>query len=120
MLPNLDFVSVQFYNNPSCSLGTTGFISSLQSWSSDVANYGAFHNVGNGVSAPRLLIGAPADPAAATAGGCVDQSMWRTLLQQVKGLGLSNLGGAMYWDGSYLELDKSGGQTFADVVREVL
>ena len=120
MLSNLDFVSVQFYNNPSCNLGTSGFINSLQSWSNDVANYSLFHNIGNGLTAPRLLIGAPADPAAAGTGGYVDQATWRSTLQQVKGLDLGNLGGAIYWDGSYLELSKTSGQTFADVVRDVL
>ena len=119
MLPNLDFISVQFYNNLSCNLGSFGFLSSLKSWSSDVASYSSFHNVGNGLNAPWLLTGVPADPATAGADGYVNQATWRTTLQQVKGLGLGNVGGAMYWDRSYLELGKSNGQTFADVVRDV-
>jgi chitinase len=114
-LPTLDFVSVQFYNNPSCNLGTSGFLPSLQAWSQDVSKYSTWNSVGNGFTGPRLLIGAPGG-----AGGYVGQDAWRGILQQVKALRLGNLGGAMFWDGSYLEVNKLNGKTMADVVRDVL
>jgi hypothetical protein len=33
MLLTLDFVFVQFYNNPSCEIGTAGFQDSVKTWS---------------------------------------------------------------------------------------
>lgn len=81
----------------------------------------SWQDVGNGFSGPKLLIGAPADPAAAVAGGFVSQDVWKTGLEYIKSLGIGNLGGAMFWDGSYLELEKAkSGSSWADAVREVL
>jgi chitinase len=113
ILPYLDFVMVQFYNNPVCNIGSSGFIPSLQAWDDDIS-------VGKSDGFPRLLIGA----IATTVGGgtgYVAPDTYRGIMQEVKGLGLENLGGAMFWDGSYVELVKGqgGGQGFAEVVREV-
>jgi hypothetical protein len=70
---------------------------------------------------PRLLIGA----IATTAGGgtgYVAPDAYRWIMQQVKGLGLESFGGAMFWDGGFVELAKQMGNAvgFAEVVKEVL
>ena len=114
----------QFYNNPSCDLDSAGFLDSLTAWSNDMSSPSAFVDINNGVTAPRLLIGAAASSDAATAGGFVDVQGYKSILGRVKELGLGNLGGGMFWDGAWVELSKNGngngGEGFADAVREVL
>jgi chitinase len=145
LLPYIDFFSVQFYNNPSCNLDApnNGFLTSLQNWSSDLLTLesliagsksrrarttsaqitSGFMAINNGITAPRLLIGTAAFPAAAAAGGYVSVPTYINLLTQVKALGLPNLAGAMFWDGSYLQ--RSGVlvngvlKTYAGAVKDV-
>ena len=76
-------------------------------------------DVANGVSdGPRLLIGVPA--FAAGGSGFVDVQAFRTVLGQVKGLGLGNLAGVTFWDGAYEEESgDGGGETYAVAVRVV-
>jgi chitinase len=142
MLPYLDFVSVQFYNNPSCNLNSgQGFLSSLQAWSGDLASMGAsvpssksrftrqaksssgsFVKLNNNITVPRLLIGTPAFQSAGT--GYVDVPTYQGILQSVKALNLPNIAGAMYWDGAYLEHSSMNvnrqNNNYAAVVRQVL
>lgn len=144
----IDFFGVQFYNNPSCQLNSgSGFLSSVQSWSqalaassgnsstnkvtrspsrvwprqsTPAATAGTFVDIGNGLTAPKLLIGTPAFAGAGS--GFVSVAEYQDILQQVWGLGLPNVAGAMFWDGAY-EIDSGGGDqggtTYAQVVREV-
>ncbi|KAK5446664.1 hypothetical protein LTS15_009596 [Exophiala xenobiotica] len=84
-----------------------------------------FITINNGITAPRLLLGTPAFPAAGS--GYVNVSEYMTILEQVKNLALPNLAGAVFWDGAYeirsgAVIDESGTEktyTYADVVREV-
>ena len=107
MQTSIDFVWVQFYNNPACNLDSgAGFLDSLQAWSDDLSNNTVgFVDAGNGVSSPRLLVGAPAFAAAGS--GFVDRAEFRTTMQSVEEKGVGNLGGVMLWDGAYGE--ESGG-----------
>ena len=138
MQTHIDFVWPQFYNNPSCDLDTNGFISSLQAWAVDLMgnqqssfggiNTGAFVDVGNGVTSPRLLIGAPAF-ANAGSGFVESVQQLKVLLAQVKSTNLgghfdgpSPLGGFMFWDGAYGE--ESGnmdgaGASYMQIVKDV-
>ncbi|KAK5245094.1 hypothetical protein LTS06_009427 [Exophiala xenobiotica] len=83
-----------------------------------------FITINNGITAPRLLLGTPAFPAAGT--GYVNVSSYMSILEQVKDLALPNLAGAVFWDGAYeirsgAVIDESGTEktyTYADVVRE--
>ena len=81
----------------------------------------SFVDIGNGVTAPMLYIGAPAFPAAGS-GFVEDGEQLRSILEGVKGLGLPNLGGVMWWDGSF-ELQSaqydSNAETFAQIVKDV-
>ena len=119
-----DFVWVQFYNNPSCNLNAgSGFIQALQTWSRNLhADNPAFVHINNGISSPRLYVGAPAF-AGAGSGFVGDGQQFRDILQQVNELQLPNLGGVMFWDGSYElrsgQLDASG-DSFAQLVKDVL
>ena len=124
LLPHLDFISVQFYNNPSCNLDSgSSFLDSLTSWSQALAQTHDFVDVGNGVSdGPRLLVGVPAFTAGGS--GFVDVAGFRSVLGEVKGLGLGNVAGVTFWDGAYEEESGSGGggggETYASAVKEVL
>ena len=151
LIPDIDFLSVQFYNNPICNLDGPGFLTSLQTWSSDLTaltnlvsgsrvipprskrallppTTTGFQSIANGITSPRLLIGAPAfrfpHPASSPdIGGYVNVSTFKAIMEVVKGLALPNLAGVTYWDGAYQE--ESGqvvdgvNTTFAQVVREV-
>lgn len=96
-----DFVWVQFYNNPSCEIGTSGFIASLQGWSRTLSS-----------SKARLYLGAPAWPgAAATAYTNIGTAQgMKTIAQNVKGIGLENFGGVMFWDGAEGMLNQDSGK----------
>ncbi|KIW88357.1 uncharacterized protein Z519_10925 [Cladophialophora bantiana CBS 173.52] len=144
LLNDIDFFGIQFYNNPTCQLNSgQGFFGSLQEWSSDLLGAGSptrltkrsshvqarqpsntFHNINNGITSPRLLIGTPAFPLAGS--GYVDVATYKSILAQVKSMNLPNLAGAIFWDGAYQEvsgqrIDDSGRNvTFAEVVREIL
>ena len=121
MLQNLDFVWPQFYNNPSCNLNAgQGFLDSVRAWSGDLEQSAGFNNIGNGLTAPKLLIGAAASSAAGS--GYVDVPTYKGILEGVKALGLGNVGGGMFWDGAYVQLSKGsgGGEGYAGAVREVL
>ena len=108
----MDFVWVQFYNNPLCNLNTTGFGASFSGWSSNLSAKGA---------GPRLFIGAPGcedttvDPNAGCAGsGYVEPSSLSNVVAQVKGT--KNLGGMMLWDASRAYMNNH----YAHVAKEAL
>jgi len=69
----------------------------------DVAGVGVggFQDVGNGVGAPRVFVGAPA--FAAGGSGFVQGEEFRRILEEVRGLGLANFGGVMFWEWVYIE-----------------
>ena len=85
-MKQIDFIFVQFYNNPSCNVGSSGFIDSLKAWSSDLG------------SGPRLFVGAPGCSECAGSGYQDAQAM-ASILGSVKSAGISNLGGVSLWDG---------------------
>lgn len=125
----VDFVFVQFYNNPSCNLNSPGFLASLQAWSDDLSATGSplFIDTGNGVTSPRLYVGAPSFPAAGS--GWVGGELFVSLLGGARALGLKNLGGVMLWDGAYGSLSKeddgmfgrSGvGRSYMQLAKDVL
>jgi hypothetical protein len=134
MMHNLDFIMPQFYNNPSCSLGTDGFLPSVSDWLDDIDTFmnsptpdtEPWVDVGNGMTGPRLLIGTPAD-ASAVGAGFVDVGTFKNLLRDIRGglyqaVGHGGIfGGVMYWDGAYLELAKqrNAGRGYAEVVRQI-
>jgi chitinase len=129
MQSSIDFIFIQFYNNPSCNLDSAAtFLSSLQAWSDDLSSSSssssAFVHAGNGVSGPRLFVGAPSFPAAGS--GWVGGEEFARVLGGVVGLGLGNLGGVMLWDAAYGALSGGGdgngsyGRTYMGLAKDVL
>lgn len=118
----VDFIWVQFYNNPFCNLNSPGFLASLASWSASLSSNGTsggFVDVGNGVSSPRLYVGG-ADFAAAGS-GYVDTAGYATIVQGVQAAGIANLGGVMLWDGAYgEESGANGGETYMQIAKSAL
>lgn len=84
-----------------------------------------FFQLNNGISTPRLLIGTPAFNWTETQDmGYVTVATYKEILVTAREKNLSNLAGAMFWDGGYQsrsaqEVDGEL-QTYAQVVREVL
>lgn len=89
-----DFVFVQFYNNPWCEIGSTGFNASLNQWSAALKESTL-------PEAPRLYFGAPAFSAAgSTAYAHIGNPVgMEPLARETLDLGLTNFGGVMFWDG---------------------
>ena len=106
MQTQVDFVWVQFYNNPSCNPVWSdnpyaSMLSSLDAWLGDLsADEGQFMNIGNGVTSPRVFIGALA--FAGGGSGFLDAGEFQELLYSTDGRG-PNFGGIMFWDGAYGE-----------------
>lgn len=96
-----DFVWVQFYNNPPCSIGTSGFAASLQGWSQTLNS-----------SRARLYVGAPAWSGAdqATYERIATAQGMEGVARNAKELGLMNFGGVMFWDGSEGMLNVADGK----------
>lgn len=98
----VDFVWVQFYNNPECNLNAPGFEASFKAWSEDLGN-GTNHG-------PKLYIGAPA--FAEGGNGYLDVAGLSGIIQKVKGYGVDNFGGVMLWDGSEAVENVANGKNF--------
>lgn len=138
MQTQIDFVWPQFYNNPSCNLDANNFIPSLQGWASDLLGNqqnsfggiptGGFVDIGNGVSSPRLLVGAAAFANAGS--GFVEGMQFEEIVAQVKNASLggpfteaSPLGGFMFWDGAYGEESPNAdgvGTSYMQIVKDLL
>ena len=95
-MQEMDFVWVQFYNNPQCNLNTTAFAKSFEGWSENLSANG---------KGPRLFIGAPGcvDTTVNATGGCagsgyIEPDKLPGIVNQVKGK--KNMGGMMLWDAS--------------------
>jgi chitinase len=84
----MDFVWVQFYNNPSCNVGSSGFISSIQAWSSQL----------NNGTQPMLFLGAEAETG--DGASYIPIADLQGNITSVKALNLPNFGGVNLWDGS--------------------
>jgi chitinase len=94
----IDYLFVQFYNNP-CAVGNgAAFRSSLASWT----------KVG-----PKVLIGLPASPGASP--GYVAPGGLGAVTGAIKGGG--NPVGVMLWDASYDQLSDVGGKPYSATVR---
>ncbi|KAG9236241.1 glycoside hydrolase superfamily [Amylocarpus encephaloides] len=83
MLLLCDFIFMQFYNNPSCEIGSSGFLSSLSTWSSAISS-------GRGM----LYVGAP---------GWVEAGMsaYENGIQGPKGIGAVVGNGKMEFGGRF-------------------
>lgn len=89
-----DFVFVQFYNNPPCEIGSSGFGASVKQWSEALAK--SPRDV-----KPRLYIGAPGWAAAGSSAyaGIGGPKGMGKVVEKVGGIGVGKeaLGGVMFW-----------------------
>ncbi|KAI4755026.1 glycoside hydrolase [Aureobasidium sp. EXF-3400] len=83
-----DFIFVQFYNNPSCELSSSGFAGSFAAWSDEL--FAANNQT-------KLYIGVGASEKAGS--GYVDGAGLGHQVNLARQLYTSNLGGVMLWDG---------------------
>ncbi|KAL3422518.1 Endochitinase A1 [Phlyctema vagabunda] len=115
MLLLCDFVYVQFYNNPSCEIGSDGFDASLKQWSDAL-------QASTLATKPRLFVGAPsfsgAGSSAYTAIGSAKGM--QDVAKEAKALGIPSLGGVMFWDGSEGLLNIEDGKDIFDWSKEGL
>ncbi|EPE29459.1 (Trans)glycosidase [Glarea lozoyensis ATCC 20868] len=115
MLLTLDFVFVQFYNNPSCEIGSAGFQDSLKTWSLALSRNGR-------VRGPRVMIGAPSwPPAGPTAynNGIKSAKGINAIVASTKGK-YANLGGLMFWDGPEGTANVEGGRSILGWAKNAL
>lgn len=90
-----DFVWVQFYDNPSCELGSEGFQDSFAAWGELLAS--STDTAATAVS-PRLFVGVGAWEGAGS--GYVEGAGLSSQISLVRELYVENLGGILLWDGS--------------------
>lgn len=108
LLNKLDFIWPQFYAAPSCNIGTTSFLPSLQNWTSRL-------------DGPKLFIGAPAWEDGTSNGGYESHTDFaRTVVEAKEEVG-REFGGVMLWDGAWgmANLDDEG-TSYVDVVKGAL
>ncbi|KAH3757255.1 glycoside hydrolase [Pelomyxa schiedti] len=101
-----DFVAVQFYNNPSCNCGSSGFVQG--SWSFDTWNKWANSSSLN--KNARIMVGTPGSKTAAGTGYQTDAQLQADLTAVY---GYSNFGGCMMWNAVEAAKDNHGPTTSA-------
>lgn len=92
LMVRADFVFIQFYNNPSCNLDSSGFQDSFAAWSVNLSGSGMYEG------SPRIYIGAGAFDGAGS--GYVEGSGLAVPISLARELQTENFGGVMLWDGS--------------------
>ena len=107
-MQQMDFVWVQFYNNGPCNVGASGFATSFQQWSQNLAAKGA---------GPKLYIGAPGCPDCAGS-GYVQPGGLAQIMKSVPAV--KNMGGVMLWDGPGAIVNAAGGKDYLQVVKEAM
>lgn len=88
-MKQMDYVWVQFYNNPPCMLGSAGFAASFKAWSQDLGS-------------TKLFIGAPSSSDSAGS-GFLDSAALAATIKSVKSV--PNFGGVMLWDAARATLN---------------
>lgn len=107
-----DYLWVQFYNNPGCSVnGDINF----NDWVSNVANTAS--------AGAKIFIGVPASPLAATGTSSgsqyyLDPNSLATLVNQYKSN--SAFGGVMMWSAGYSDSNVNNGCTYAQEAKSIL
>lgn len=106
----MDFVFVQWYNNPVCNAGTSPFLESFKAWSKHLSK-----NSGR----PKVFIGLPGCQSCA---GSVylNASQLPSTLEDAKGANVTNFGGVMLWDGPQAVANLEGGKDYLTQLKEIL
>ena len=95
VLPMLDFVNVQFYNNEAQGIGGSEFKSAIQSWAGKLAAASP---------SPKLFLGVPGGKGAASTNIQSADEIKKTITS-VKGMNLTGFGGVGVWDAGFAMAD---------------
>jgi len=104
---DLDYLFIQFYNNPGCQLD--GLVASFNDWSSDIA--------AKTTANTKIFVGLPGATAAAGSGYATPDQMTQ-YISQLKSV--ANFGGVMTWDAPYAASNTNNGQTFLQSMRAAI
>lgn len=93
IMPSIDFLNIQFYNNDKQEIGADGFENNIKQWDSLLS----------GVSpSPKLFVGIPGGEGAAQDGVDIQTAdQISKTIAGIKDMNLANFGGMMIWDAGY-------------------
>lgn len=95
VLPMLDFVNVQFYNNEAQGIGGDEFKSTIQSWAKKFAAASP---------SPKLFLGIPGGKGAASTNIQSADEIKKTI-ESVKNMNITGFGGVGVWDAGFAMAD---------------
>lgn len=91
ILPELDFLNVQFYNNEQQGIGGSDFTSTIQAWAKKFASVSP---------SPKLFLGIPGATGAASS-NIQSADEIKSTIQSVKNMNITGFGGVGIWDAGY-------------------
>ncbi|KAI3397667.1 hypothetical protein diail_10538 [Diaporthe ilicicola] len=106
VLPMLDFVNVQFYNNEAQGIGGSDFNKALQGWAKKFAAASP---------SPKLFLGVPGGEGAASTNIQSADEIKKTITS-VKNMNITGFGGVGIWDAGFAMADEA----FPDAVKSSL
>ena len=106
-MQDMDFVWVQFFDNPPCNVGTPGFPTSFQTWS---------QALDAGTKPMFYMMAFAKDPGTGSAAGYIDIGSLSDVIKNVTAQNVANFGGVALWDGSTAVINTN----FQDGVKSAL
>lgn len=97
VLPMLDFVNVQFYNNEAQGIGGSDFNSAIKAWAKKFAAASP---------SPQLFLGVPGGEGAASTNIQSADEIKKTITS-VKNMNLTGFGGVGIWDAGFAMIDEA-------------
>lgn len=97
VLPMLDFVNVQFYNNEAQGIGGSQFNSAIKAWAKKLAAASP---------SPKLFLGIPGGEGAASTNIQSADEIKKTI-NSVKNMNLTGFGGVGIWDAGFALVDEA-------------
>ncbi|ROV90432.1 hypothetical protein VSDG_08457 [Cytospora chrysosperma] len=91
ILPSLDFVNIQFYNNEAQGIGGSDFKTTIQGWAKKFASVSP---------SPKLFLGVPGGEGAAST-NIQSPDEIKTTIQSVRNMNITGFGGVGIWDAGY-------------------
>lgn len=93
IMPSIDFLNIQFYNNDQQEIGATGFEANVKQWDSLLS----------GISpSPKLVVAIPGGDGAAMDGVAIQNATQISqTIASIKDMNLANFGGVTIWDAGH-------------------